>query len=64
MTARRFGPTGPLRGALRPPPDKSVSHRAVMVGSLCDGEVAVEGFGVSADTLATVAAMRALGADI
>ena len=46
------------------PGDKSISHRAVMVASLCDGAVAVEGFGASADTMATVAAMRALGVEI
>jgi len=59
-----FGPAGAIAGELVVPGDKSVSHRAVMVASLCDGEVAVEGFGASADTLATVATMRALGAEI
>jgi 3-phosphoshikimate 1-carboxyvinyltransferase len=60
----RFAPAGAIAGELAVPGDKSVSHRAVMVAALCDGEVAVHGFGASADTLATVAAMRALGAEI
>ena len=46
------------------PGDKSISHRAVMVGSLCDERVTVTGFGASADTLSTVAAFRALGVEI
>jgi 3-phosphoshikimate 1-carboxyvinyltransferase len=60
----RFAPAGAIAGELTVPGDKSISHRAVMVASLCDGEVAVEGFGASADTMATVAAMRALGVEI
>ena len=57
-------PAGALVGELSVPGDKSVSHRSVMVGSLCDGEVTVTGFGASADTLATVEAFRAMGVAI
>ncbi len=64
MTARRFGPTGPLRGALRPPPDKSVSHRAVILGAMSDGEVPVTRYLDAADTRATLAAVRTLGAEV
>jgi 3-phosphoshikimate 1-carboxyvinyltransferase len=46
------------------PGDKSISHRAVLIGALCDGPVRVSGFGRSADTEATVAAVRALGAAV
>jgi 3-phosphoshikimate 1-carboxyvinyltransferase len=60
----RFAPAGAIAGELAVPGDKSISHRAVMVAALCDGDVAVHGFGASADTLATVAAMRALGAGV
>ena len=60
----RFSPAGAISGELTVPGDKSISHRAVMVASLCDGAVAVEGFGASADTMATVAAMRSLGVEI
>ena len=56
--------TGGLRGALRVPGDKSVSHRAVLLGAVNDGPVTVTGFLRSADTLATVAAARALGVEV
>ncbi|MBN1321781.1 MAG: 3-phosphoshikimate 1-carboxyvinyltransferase [Thermoleophilia bacterium] len=55
---------GGLRGSLRPPGDKSVSHRAVLLGSVNDGPVTVTGFLRSADTLATVAGVRALGVQV
>ncbi len=57
-------PAVSLRGAVAVPGDKSVSHRAVLIGSICEGETVVRGFGSSADTLSTVHAMRALGVDI
>ena len=60
----RFSPAGAISGELAVPGDKSISHRAVMIASLCDGPVAVAGFGASADTMATVKAMRALGVEI
>jgi 3-phosphoshikimate 1-carboxyvinyltransferase len=55
---------GGLRGTVRVPGDKSVSHRAVLLGAVNDGPVVVTGFLRSADTLATVAAVRALGVEI
>lgn len=53
-----------LRGELRVPGDKSVSHRAVMLGALSDGICRVEGFLEGEDTLATAAAFRAMGVRI
>ena len=53
-----------LVGHVAVPGDKSISHRAVLVGAVSDGETRVSGFGRSADTEATVAAVRALGADV
>jgi 3-phosphoshikimate 1-carboxyvinyltransferase len=53
-----------LRGALRAPGDKSISHRAVLLGAVAEGSVTVAGFLRSADTQATVAAVRALGVDV
>jgi len=50
-----------LKGTVRVPGDKSISHRAVMLGGVSEGRVEVTGFLRSADTLATVDAMRALG---
>jgi 3-phosphoshikimate 1-carboxyvinyltransferase len=60
----RFAPSGPLRGALRPPPDKSISHRAALIGAMGEGETVVEGYLDSADTRATLEAIRALGAEV
>ncbi len=57
-------PAVSLRGAVALPGDKSISHRAVLIGSICEGETVVRGFGSSADTLSTVRAMRALGVGI
>ncbi|MGA0123077.1 MAG: 3-phosphoshikimate 1-carboxyvinyltransferase, partial [Gaiellales bacterium] len=54
-------PSGPLVGELAVNGDKSVSHRALLIGALADGAVDVEGWGDSADTRATLEAVRALG---
>ena len=51
-------------GHLAVPGDKSISHRAVLLGALCDGETRVTGFGRSADTEATIEAVRALGVTV
>jgi 3-phosphoshikimate 1-carboxyvinyltransferase len=51
-------------GHIAVPGDKSISHRAVLIGSICDGVTRVNGFGRSADTDATIAAMRSLGVTI
>lgn len=62
--ARRFGHTGPLRGVIRVPGDKSISHRALMLAALAVGESRVFGLLEGEDVLATAAAMRAMGAEI
>jgi 3-phosphoshikimate 1-carboxyvinyltransferase len=49
-----------LVGHMAVPGDKSISHRAVLIGAICDGDTRVTGFGRSADTEATIAAVRAL----
>jgi 3-phosphoshikimate 1-carboxyvinyltransferase len=64
MSATRFQPSPPLRGALRPPPDKSISHRAALIGAMGEGEARVEGFLDAADTRATLEAVRLLGAAV
>jgi 3-phosphoshikimate 1-carboxyvinyltransferase len=53
-----------LAGRIRLPGDKSISHRAVMLGALAVGETTIDGLLEAEDILATVAAMRALGASI
>ena len=60
----RIEPVPALEGHVAVPGDKSISHRAVLVGALCEGDVRVSGFGRSADTEATIAAVRALGVDV
>ncbi len=60
----RIDPAAAVRGDLRVPGDKSISHRALLVGAVANGESEARGFGASADTLATADAMRALGAAI
>lgn len=60
-----FLPAGEgLRGTVQAPGDKSVSHRALLLGAVNDGPVTVTGFLRSADTLATMAAARALGVEV
>lgn len=51
----------PLVGRYRPPGDKSVTHRALIFGALAGGETRIEGFLEAGDTLATLAAVAALG---
>ncbi len=60
----RFDHSGPLRGALRPPGDKSISHRAALIAAMGDGETAIESYLDSADTRSTLAAVEALGAEV
>ena len=57
-------PGGALRGATGVPGDKSISHRALILGAIADGETRVEGFLDAEDTLATLDAMRALGVEV
>ncbi|MGX7895602.1 3-phosphoshikimate 1-carboxyvinyltransferase [Tsuneonella sp. HG222] len=61
---RRFLPAGPLRGRIRVPGDKSISHRALMFGALAVGETRVTGLLEGEDVLATATALRAMGATI
>jgi 3-phosphoshikimate 1-carboxyvinyltransferase len=63
MAARsHFNPLGPLRGALRPPADKSISHRAAMIAAMGEGETDVIGYLDAADTRSTLTAVQAVGA--
>jgi 3-phosphoshikimate 1-carboxyvinyltransferase len=57
-----FKPLGALRGALRPPADKSISHRAAMIAAMGEGETEVVGYLDAADTRSTLDAVRAVGA--
>jgi 3-phosphoshikimate 1-carboxyvinyltransferase len=61
VAARR---SGPLKGRVRVPGDKSISHRALIFGALTVGETAVSGLLEGEDVLNTGKAMRALGASV
>lgn len=54
----------PLKGTIRVPGDKSISHRSLMFGALAVGRTTVQGLLESEDVLATADAMRAVGAKI
>jgi 3-phosphoshikimate 1-carboxyvinyltransferase len=60
----RFDPGGPLRGELRPPPDKSISHRAAILAAMGEGETRIDGYLDAADTRSTLDAVRAIGATV
>lgn len=60
----RFDPSGPLRGSLRPPSDKSISHRAALIAAMGEGGTMIEGYLDAADTRSTLAAVEALGARV
>jgi 3-phosphoshikimate 1-carboxyvinyltransferase len=64
VTPVEVAPASLLRGDLAVPGDKSISHRALMLGAVADGESSLAGLGLSEDTLATADAMRALGAEV
>lgn len=58
----KFDPSGPLRGTLRAPGDKSMSHRAALFGAMSADPVHVTGYLDAADTRSTLSAVQALGA--
>jgi 3-phosphoshikimate 1-carboxyvinyltransferase len=58
----RFEPSGPLRGQVRPPADKSISHRAALIGAMASDPVRIRNYLHAADTDSTLDAIRALGA--
>ncbi len=60
----RVRPGGVLRGVVQVPGDKSISHRALLLGAIADGVTRIEGFLDARDTLATLDAVRALGVGV
>lgn len=63
-TPASFSASGPLRGTITVPGDKSISHRALMLAALAVGESVIEGLLEGEDVLATATALRAMGATI
>jgi 3-phosphoshikimate 1-carboxyvinyltransferase len=60
----RFDPSGPLRGRIVPPADKSISHRAALFAAMTDEPVTIRNYLAAEDTLSTLDAIRALGAAV
>jgi 3-phosphoshikimate 1-carboxyvinyltransferase len=63
-TSHTFSSLGPLKGAIRVPGDKSISHRALMFAGLAVGRSRITGLLEGEDVLATASAMRQFGAHI
>ncbi|MGH3001350.1 MAG: 3-phosphoshikimate 1-carboxyvinyltransferase [Gaiellaceae bacterium] len=57
----RVEPAASLEGHFAVPGDKSISHRALLLGAVSDGDTVVRGWGRSGDTESSLAAVRALG---
>jgi len=62
VTAHVRPPTGGLRGVVEVPGDKSIAHRALLLGALAEGRTTVTRFSGGADVLSSLEAVRALGA--
>ncbi|MEK6617202.1 MAG: 3-phosphoshikimate 1-carboxyvinyltransferase, partial [Nitrospirota bacterium] len=61
MTSLTIKPGGPLKGTLTVPGDKSITHRAVILSALAEGESIITGYCRGEDCLNTVRAFRAMG---
>ena len=60
----RVKPGGAIKGRLVVPGDKSISHRALMLGAIADGNTTIHGFLQGEDTLATAKAFQQMGVEI
>ncbi len=58
----RFAPARSLSGTIAPPPDKSISHRAGLLGAMSSEPVRIANYLEAADTVSTLQAVRSLGA--
>ena len=57
-------PGGALTGRIEVPGDKSISHRALLLGAIAEGQTQIEGLLEAADTMATLRAVQALGVSV
>src|SRR3954464_8056699 len=68
MGSTAFAVTGQrgshMRGRVRPPGDKSISHRYAMLASIADGPSKIFGYSTGADCASTLNCLRALGVPI
>src|SRR5258708_32500308 len=56
--------TGPLQGSVPVPSDKSIGHRALLLGALCEGTTRITGFSHGEANVSTANALRAMGVAI
>ena len=63
-SALQSRPVSSIRGTARAPGDKSISHRALILGAVAVGETIVEGLLEASDVAATAGALRCLGVDV
>jgi len=64
MTNYEVTPGGALKGRIRVPGDKSISHRSIMLGAIADGVTRVTGFLEGEDAISTMNVFRALGVNV
>src|SRR5688572_17638731 len=64
MASLTITPGGPLKGTISVPGDKSITHRAIMLSALADGETMITGYCRGEDCLHTVQAFRTMGVKI
>ena len=62
--ARQLRSGGTLRGHVKVPGDKSISHRALLFGAIAEGQTTIEGLLPAEDPISTAACLRAMGAEI
>ena len=61
---RQLRSGGSLRGHVKVPGDKSISHRALLFGAIAEGKTTIEGLLPAEDPVSTAACLRAMGAEI
>ena len=64
FTSMKIQPVNSLKGTIRLPGDKSISHRAALFSAIATGETRIENFATSADCASTLDCLRDLGVDI
>ncbi|QEY31458.1 3-phosphoshikimate 1-carboxyvinyltransferase [Synechococcus sp. RSCCF101] len=64
VTSRPLSSGGRLRGRVRVPGDKSISHRALLLGAIAEGTTTIEGLLPAEDPLSTAACLRAMGVTV
>src|SRR6266496_4971701 len=64
MSTVMVQPAPRVRGHVRPPGDKSISHRYALLAAIADGTSAIHGYSTGADCASTLSCLRALGVSI